>query len=257
MAHSKLIQKSSVPRVRWYKKSRRFKLPKLRLRLRNKIHLVPHLFTLGNAFFGFCSIIFAANDHLVAAGYLILLGALMDALDGRVARFLGQASDFGMQLDSLCDAISFCCAPALLMYFWQLKKIGFFGLVICAFFLLAGLLRLARFNLSHAQQSQTFIGLPTTIAGCFLATLLINSQYIIFGPFLSTVLGALVVCLSAFMISKVPFPAFKKVTRNVYALAALSLLAFTIIMGLTKVLLAIFIGYFVYAFLFAFAKRAA
>lgn len=253
MADSKLIQESSVPRVRWYKKGRRFKLPKLRLR--NKIHLVPHLFTLGNAFFGFCSIIFAANDHLVAAGYLILLGALMDALDGRVARFLGQASDFGMQLDSLCDAISFCCAPGLLIYFWQLKKIGFFGLVICAFFLLAGLLRLARFNLSHAQQSHTFIGLPSTIAGCFLATLLINSQYIVFSPFLSTILGALVLCLSGLMISKIPFPAFKKITRNVYALGALSLLAFTIIMGFTKVLLAIFVGYFAYAFTFALTTK--
>ncbi|MBS1988055.1 CDP-diacylglycerol--serine O-phosphatidyltransferase [Candidatus Dependentiae bacterium] len=253
MADSKLIQESSLPRVRWYKKGRRFKLPKLRLR--NKIHLVPHLFTLGNAFFGFCSIIFAAHDHLVAAGYLILLGALMDALDGRVARFLGQASDFGMQLDSLCDAISFCCAPALLIYFWQLKKIGFFGLVICSIFLLAGLLRLARFNLSHVQQSHTFIGLPSTIAGCFLATMLINSQYIVFSAFLSTVLGALVLSLSVLMISKVPFPAFKKVTRNVYALGALSLLAFTIIMGFTKVLLAIFVAYFAYAFTFALITK--
>ncbi len=242
MAGSKLIRESLVPRVRWYKKNRRFKLPNLRLR--NKIHLVPHLFTLGNAFFGFCSIIFAANDHLVAAAYLILLGALMDALDGRVARFLGQASDFGMQLDSLCDAISFCCAPALLIYFWQLKKIGFFGLVICALFLLAGLLRLARFNISHSQQSHTFIGLPSTIAGCFLATLLLNNQYIIFSPFLSTALGILTLCLAGLMISKVPFPAFKKVTRNIYALACFMGLAFTIIMGFTKVLLVIFVGYF-------------
>ena len=252
MADSKFIDESPAPRTRWYKKNRRFKLPKLRMR--NKIHLVPHLFTLGNAFFGFCSIIFAANDHLIAAAYLILLGALMDALDGRVARFLGQASDFGMQLDSLCDAISFCCAPALLIYFWQLKKIGFFGLVVCALFLLAGLLRLARFNLSHAQQSHTFIGVPSTIAGCFLATLPLNNQYLVFSPFLSTALALLVLLLSGLMISKIPFPAFKKVTRNLYALGFLTFLAFTIIMGFTKVLLAIFLGYFAYAFTFALTR---
>lgn len=249
MTYFKLPRGSTKSSVRWYKRKRQFRIP--RIKLRSKTHLIPHLFTLGNAFFGFCSIALAAHNQLTAAAFLILLGALMDALDGRVARYLGKTSDLGMQLDSLCDAISFCCAPALLMYFWQLKKIGFLGFLASAFFLLAGLLRLARFNLNHQQQSINFTGLPTTIAGCFLATLLLNMQTIIFKPTGSLIFAILVISLALLMICKITFPAFKKITRNTYALGCLIGLAFTIIMGLTKVLLAIFIAYFLCAFILA------
>lgn len=242
MTYFKLPSGMNASHVRWYKKKRRFRIPTLRLS--NKIHLVPHLFTLGNAFFGFFSIALAAQDQLIAAAYLILLGALMDALDGRVARYLNQVSDFGMQLDSLSDAISFCCAPAILIYFWQLKKLGFLGILTSACFLLAGLLRLARFNISHQQQSINFIGVPSTIAGCFLATLLLNMHDVAFKPIGTLLLALVSMSLALLMVSKVPFPAFKKVTRNTYALACFVGLAFTTIMGFTKVLLVIFVGYF-------------
>jgi CDP-diacylglycerol--serine O-phosphatidyltransferase len=219
-----------------------------RFKIRNNTHLVPHLFTLGNAFFGFCSIILAAHGQFIAAAYLILFGALMDGLDGRVARYLGKTSDFGMQLDSLCDAISFCCAPAILVYFWQLNKLGFLGLLASACFIGAGLLRLARFNITHQQQSINFIGLPTTIAGCFLATLLLTTQPIILGPLGNIIFALLVISLAILMISKVPFPAFKKIGRNTYALASVIVAIGAIVIGMNKIGLALFMGYFLYSF---------
>lgn len=234
------------PRNRFFKRKHRFLFSPFRLR--SKIHLVPHIFTLGNAFFGFCSIIVTAHGQLVASAYLILIGALMDACDGRVARYLGKTSDLGMQLDSLCDAISFCCAPAILVYFWQLKKFGFLGLAISASFILAGLLRLARFNLIHHQQTIHFTGLPTTMAGCFLATVLLNFHPTILKPFGTFTLASLVLCLAGLMISKVPFPAFKKVTKNYFVLASMIISAIAIIMGFTKLLLIIFMSYFLYSF---------
>jgi len=81
------------------------------------VSIIPHLFTLGNAFFGFISIIFASQGLFVAASHFILMGALMDALDGRIARLLQAESPIGVELDSLCDAITFCLSPAILMYY--------------------------------------------------------------------------------------------------------------------------------------------
>lgn len=230
--------------IRWHIKKRRLRFPPFKLR--SKIHLVPHLFTLGNAFFGFCSIALAAHAYFVGAAYLILLGAFLDALDGRVARYLNQTSEFGMQLDSLCDAISFCCAPAFLVYFWQLKQVGFYGFFASACFLLAGLLRLARFNVSHVQQSTYFIGMPTTLAGCFLSVILLNIAKPMFAFTSLSLLALLVLTLSFLMISNVPFPTFKKKRLSNYFLALGLLCTFVILLmvGPAKLFLLIFMVYF-------------
>ncbi len=219
-----------------------------RARLEKGLRILPNLFTLGNAFFGFCSIIFAAHGDFIAAAYFILLGALMDTLDGRIARYTKFTSDLGMQLDSLCDSISFCLAPAALIYFWQLKRVGGLGFAVCALFMLAGLLRLARFNVTHSQQTILFLGTPTPIAGCFLATLLLNTNHIVLKSTLVTLLLLLVLSLALLMVSRIPFPSFKQLSRNMYALAGLSVGAFVITMGFTRVLLILFIGYFLFAF---------
>ncbi|NDD54537.1 hypothetical protein EBZ39_11795, partial [bacterium] len=132
-----------------------------RQRLVRSLHIIPNLFTLGNAFFGFCSIILAAHGNIVGAAYFILMGALMDGLDGRVARFMKISSDFGTQLDSLCDTVTFCLAPSILLYFWELKKLGVLGVVIAGMFLLSGILRLARFNITHDEQFIISTGVTT------------------------------------------------------------------------------------------------
>ena len=155
-------------------------LTKMRKRLRKGVSLLPNILTISNAFFGFCSVVFTSQGDLVGASYFILLSALMDALDGRVARMTGSTSKFGLELDSLCDAISFCMAPAFLVYSWQLKKFGFLGFMASAFFLATGLLRLAKFNLTHGDQKNSFLGIPTTVAACLLATILFNSGSLYF-----------------------------------------------------------------------------
>ncbi len=80
------------------------------------IKFIPFLFTLGNAFFGFCAITRALSGDRVGSLYFIFLSAMMDLIDGRVARLMKVESDLGVQIDSLSDAISFCLAPAFLAY---------------------------------------------------------------------------------------------------------------------------------------------
>ncbi len=223
-----------------------------RQRLKHGLRLIPNLFTLGNAFFGFASIIFAAQDNIVAAAYFILLGALMDGLDGRIARYMKVTSEFGTQLDSLCDAVSFCLAPSLLVYFWQLHTLHSLGFIACGIFLLAGIVRLARFNVTHQQQTVFSIGLTTTVAGCFLATTAIAYQRYYFSSSASIALLAIVLFLAWIMTSNVACPTFKKVSRSTYGIFTGVSLAFVITMGLINVLLWGFFAYFAYIFLRVF-----
>lgn len=223
------------------------------------IRFLPFLFTLGNAFFGFCSIAFAIEGERIAAIYCVFLAALMDALDGRVARLMKVESDLGVEMDSLCDAISFCLAPAFLVYVWSLRYFGFFGIVIGSIFLLAGILRLARFNLLHNEQSVFFIGLPTTIAGCFVATILLNAQDAVYKPWFAGAIAIVLVALSWLMVSTIPFPAFKRgslrVKRHYPIVAAIVLFAVMAVLKLEVLLLLLFLGYFVLAMLYRLKMR--
>ena len=231
-------------------KTKRFKNMRRRRKhiIKKGLSLLPNIFTLGNAFFGFCSIIFTANLDFFAAAYFILLGALMDALDGRIARLVGASSLIGMQLDSLADAISFCLAPAFLIYFWQLKHLGFLGLAISALFFLSGILRLARFNVIANQQTRFFLGLPTTIAGCFLASVFLNSAYFYDEKLLVLLISFCSLVLSLLMVSTVKFPAFKqklfRLNKNWHKVAFVVLFAVLIVMQFQKVLLLLFLLYF-------------
>lgn len=229
-------------------KSKKHFLKRRKINLKKGLSFLPHLFTLGNVFFGFCSVIFAAKGDLFAASYCILLGALMDALDGRIARLIGSSSDFGVQLDSLADAISFCLAPAILYYFWQLKAFGLLGIIISSLFLLSGLMRLARFNIIHEKQTLFFLGVPTTVAGCFLATLLLNSGGVEQKNWFLFFILFLVLALSFLMISSIRFPTFKRklfcLHRNWYVAAFIVLFAIISVMQFQKVLLLLFLLYF-------------
>jgi CDP-diacylglycerol---serine O-phosphatidyltransferase len=228
-----------------------------RRRLMKKgLSLLPNIFTLSNAFFGFCSIIFTAKQDFFAASYFILLGALMDALDGRIARLIGASSEIGLQLDSLADAISFCLAPAFLIYFWQLNTFGFFGLLISASFFLAGILRLARFNVIASQQTIFFLGLPTTIAGCFLAIFYLNVNFKYKDKYLSLVVLFLSLILSFLMVSDVKFPAFKQklfnLNKNWHKVAFIFLFAIVFVLQFYKFLLFLFLLYFASSLIFNF-----
>ncbi len=241
-----VLEQSEQPRRR-YLKRKRFRRFRRRVNLRKGLHLLPNLFTFGNAFFGFSSIVSAASGDLVASAYFILLGALMDMLDGRIARLIGISSELGAQLDSLSDAISFCLAPAFLVYVWKLKTVGFLGFFACVLFLLAGLLRLARFNLTSQEQKHFFIGTPSTFAGCFLVTVFLNARNTFFNPMFLFLLLCFVIVLAYLMISTVRFPTFKYVHKSRVTFAVVVATAFAAIMGLLKVLVFIFSIYFMYA----------
>lgn len=227
---------------------------------------LPSLFTLGNAFFGFASIALAFEGERIAAAYCIFLAAMMDALDGRVARLMKVESDFGLELDSLCDAVSFCLAPACLAYVWYLRPLGFFGILVAALFLMAGLFRLARFNLIHDEQLLFFMGMPTTIAGCFLVTFLLNiSVYCNEAPTwgidtscgtITFVSALLILVLAWLMVSTVRFPTFKEGTlqlkKHYHVVAAIGLFSIMAVMRFQLALLLLFMGYFVAAFGYRF-----
>jgi len=230
-----------------------------RLILKKSVFLLPNIFTLGNAFFGFCSIIFASKSDFFTASYFILLGALMDSLDGRIARHFGSSSAIGLQLDSLADAVSFCLAPAFLIYFWHFKSLGFLGLIISSVFFLAGIFRLARFNVISHEQSLFFLGLPTTIAGCFLSTFYLNIANKYSERLILPIVFLLCLFLSYLMVSKIKFPAFKqnflKPYKRWYKFLLICLFAFSFVMQFHKTLILLFVLYFFSSIYFNFKLK--
>lgn len=175
--------------------------------------IIPFFFTFANALFGFLAVVKTLDDQYIQAAICILFAALMDLCDGRLARLLGSAGYLGMELDSLCDAISFCFAPAILMYSWSLHRLGIAGLMVLGLFLCCGLFRLARFNVLHTSQTHYFIGLPTTIAAFFLANFMLYEDWIahsVIQTALRPELTAFIVCIIALlMISSIKFPSGK------------------------------------------------
>ena len=142
-----------------------------RRRLGGAIYILPNLITTGNLFFGFFSIVKSLQGDFAWASLAILLAAIFDVLDGRIARMTKSTSEFGVQYDSLCDLVSFGLAPALLMYQAGLHHAGRLGWIICFMFLAAGALRLARFNVqsSIGKASGDFTGLPIPMAAAVVA----------------------------------------------------------------------------------------
>ncbi|MBM3886693.1 CDP-diacylglycerol--serine O-phosphatidyltransferase [Candidatus Dependentiae bacterium] len=227
-------------------------LPKeKRRRLRRSLKLLPNLFTLGNAFFGFCALIFAAHNHPQAAAYCILLGASMDALDGRIARLTNSTSPLGMQLDSLADAVTFCVAPAFVIYMLNFHHGYTLGFLSCAFYMLAGIFRLARFNITHQAQSSFFLGLPTTFAGCALALSILSfslSDHLFFMALLMINLGYL-------MVSRWRFPSFKHASKK-WLFPALIIIGVVIAtFEFNKVLLGLYGAYLLLGFISTFWLR--
>jgi CDP-diacylglycerol--serine O-phosphatidyltransferase len=162
-----------------------------------KLSILPCLFTLGNAACGFvatirvASFVYSGNEqYLVDAAYMILVAMLFDAFDGKLARMAKATSDFGAQLDSLADAVSFGIAPAALVAMWNSKLLAasatetFWAQMtwfFCLAYAMAALLRLARFNVEDETEGKThtyFTGLPTPGAGGFIASLVIFHSYI-------------------------------------------------------------------------------
>ena len=137
---------------------------------RKGIYILPNLFTLAALFGGFYAIVMAMNDQFEKAAIGIFCAAILDSLDGRVARLTNTASAFGEQMDSLADMVSFGAAPALIAYEWALKGLGRWGWIAAFVYCACAALRLARFNVNTAVvDKRYFQGLPSPAAAALVA----------------------------------------------------------------------------------------
>ena len=184
---------------------------------KNARMLLPNILTLIGVCIGLTSIRFALSGEFHLAIIAIIFAALIDGLDGRVARLINGTSKVGKELDSLTDMISFGVAPAFIMYFWKLNTLGRFGWLLCLVYVICVALRLARFNISSNQEpswkDNFFEGVPSPAGGILVLTPLIVSlssfnyislNYEIITPifFIGT---------SFLLISKFPSYSFKKI----------------------------------------------
>jgi CDP-diacylglycerol--serine O-phosphatidyltransferase len=141
---------------------------------RRGIYILPNLFTSASLFGGFYAIIASIQGRFEAAAIAIIISAIFDGMDGRIARFTRTTSDFGGEYDSLADLVSFGVAPATLAYLWALKPFGRLGWLAAFMYVICGALRLARFNVEKYRTRKNFFkGLPIPAAACFIASLIL------------------------------------------------------------------------------------
>lgn len=180
--------------------------------VRRAVVLLPNGFTLGNLFFGVFAVVSASRGDFNWAGWCVVLAGVMDALDGRIARMTRTGSRFGVELDSLVDAVSFGVAPALIMYFAVLNRDGWAWL-FCFIYIACAVMRLARFNIEQGGRAKThFHGLPSPAAGMTLASYYWFSQTSLYTETMvsgwpwHTMLPGVMLVLSLLMISHVLYP---------------------------------------------------
>ncbi len=192
--------------------------------------IIPNMITSGSVFCGVASLIMTYHQHFVPAAVLICFAVFFDVMDGRVARSLGGSSVFGEELDSLADAISFGVAPAFLIYAAYIgMEGGVWGAVASSFFALCGVLRLARFNVTHVPAGP-FQGLPIPAGGLTLAAFVIAKVPL-------TPLAAIVMMffIGGLMVSSVPYCNEKKMKKDnvnrvkLYGVIGFLLLSFAVL----------------------------
>jgi len=188
---------------------------KHRARSQTFSRLLPNIITVGALCAGLTGVRFAIAGQWEFAMVAILVAAVLDALDGTIARLLKAASDFGAELDSLSDVVAFGVAPALIVYFWSLSDIGGFGWAAALFFAVCCALRLARFNSTLETRPpyayNFFTGVPAP-GGALLALLpLLVSQDFGNGFFRHpAVTGPWIVAMALLMVSQVPTYSLKQ-----------------------------------------------
>jgi len=179
--------------------------------------VVPSLFTILNIFCGFRSVVYAAEGDFSLAALFIMLAATFDVLDGVMARITRSSSDFGVELDSLSDVVSFGVAPSFLVYRAGLQSFGGPGMLISALPMVFGAIRLARFNAQLVGYDKEFFkGLPIPASAILLAGYV--SAYRTgsagFGDLEAVLLMAVIVLLSLLMVSAIRYDTFPQFTRR-------------------------------------------
>tara|TARA_A100000164_G_scaffold202130_1_gene179476 strand:+ start:319 stop:1107 length:789 start_codon:yes stop_codon:yes gene_type:complete len=180
-------------------------------------YILPNILTIAGVCLGISSIKFSLDSNFSMAVVFITLAAILDALDGRIARLIKGTSDFGKELDSLTDFVSFGIAPAFIIYFWELNKYGKLGWAITLIYSVCCVLRLARFNLTKFKPEDSwkqnyFEGVPSPIGALLILSplvfeltefnFIINKNY--FVPIFTIIVAIL-------LISKIPTYSFKNI----------------------------------------------
>jgi CDP-diacylglycerol--serine O-phosphatidyltransferase len=199
----------------------------VRVNLRKSLFLLPNLITLSSVFCGFYAILLstrgADENDFYRAALLIVYAMFFDTIDGRVARLTKTQSALGVQLDSLADVINFGAAPAALVYNWSLESLGPLGVFTCFVYVSCGVIRLARFNVLTMGESgapkkpgKYIVGLPIPGAAGIVVSLVVANHSSVTAniPQLKLVVMAVMLVLSACMVSTIRFRSFKDMRLN-------------------------------------------
>jgi len=181
---------------------------------RRGIYLLPNLLTLGALFAGFYAIIAGMSGNFNEAGWAILIAAVLDGLDGRVARLTNTQSAFGAQFDSLSDMVSFGVAPALIIFSWALSSLGQAGWAASFIYISCAALRLARFNVQLGTVDKSFfVGLQSPVAaGLVTFVAWAGFKYNIeITPFIAFGVAVLTAFTGILMISNYRYYSFKEI----------------------------------------------
>ena len=177
---------------------------------------LPSVLTSVNLIFGLISLLKSISGEYGLAAVLIALAILLDGMDGLVARLTGTTSDFGRELDSLSDLISFGVAPSVLAYCWALSSLGRPGMVATFGFVLCGALRLARFNIQASNiDRRHFVGLPIPAAAGAVAALVYYYPRPVQDPLMGGLVWLLLVTLAVLMVSRTRYRSLKQLDLRV------------------------------------------
>lgn len=224
------------------------------------VYILPNLFTTASLFTGFMAIVWASQENFEASAMGILFSALMDGLDGKIARLTKTASEFGVQYDSLADLAAFGVAPGFMMYAWVLHDFGSWGSTAAFLFATCAALRLARFNVdtSSGGSKKFFTGLSSTASGCTMAT------FVLFAPYLPQFMQGAVpvfslvftVFVAFLMVSRVRYYSFKEygfLTAHKFRYMVLAIVLFALIIAAPRVLgFLVLFGYIISGFVYTY-----
>ncbi len=181
-------------------------------------YLLPNILTLAGVCLGISSIKFSIDGNFNLAVTLILFAAILDALDGRIARLIKGTSEFGKELDSLTDFVSFGIAPVFILYFWELNSYGKLGWAITLIYSVCCVLRLARFNLTKIDETEIwknnfFEGIPSPAGGLLiLMPLIYELTDLNIGLDVKKITPFLTLLIAFLLVSKVPTLSLKKIS---------------------------------------------
>jgi CDP-diacylglycerol--serine O-phosphatidyltransferase len=252
---------------------KRFRRYKFKREMRRRpINVLASFITALSLYFGLVSMFLSIRERYEMAAFAIFAAVICDMLDGTVARITKSVSEFGKELDSLCDLVSFGVAPAVLIYhaYWREEQMagtpeGRTGAIIAIIFVVLGALRLARYNVYQSTQHESFTGLPIPAAGGTIAAFVLFAMYwelnVAFW-----VLGPLTLILAALMVSTVRYPkdrlkrAFVVAPRNAFRMLALSgivlaVLHYAVTHSPAIVLFPLFMGYVLFGIYEDFVAR--